>query len=409
VRSADDLLLRRTAFRVGAQTTMAVAVTVLVLGAIALLVVLHDQHTDDDALIAGAIAKADDVVDPPAGTWLVVLRQGVVTATPGVPAGASDEVRLRGARADGVPVTEDRRANGREYRVRTEPLDDGAIQVVLDLSRDHLQRTRLLEALALVGGLGLLPAAGIGAWLGRRAVVPMAGALARQRRFVADAGHELRTPVTLLSTRAQLIQRALRAQGDVASDVDRLVLDADHLAAILDDLLLAVDPREHRAPEVVDLAVVVGRAVETSGVEAHERGIRIALHRTGTTKVLGSATSLARAVTALLDNAIRHARSEVTVEVRADRAQVELDVTDDGTGIAPEVLPTLFDRFATGTATAPDRPTTGRRRYGLGLALVSEIAARHRGTVTATSTGHGARFRLALPAVPGNSKNPRTS
>ncbi|MEO6086448.1 MAG: HAMP domain-containing sensor histidine kinase [Umezawaea sp.] len=405
MRSADATLLRRTAFRVAAQTTLAVAVTVLVLGAIALLVVLDNQHSDNDSLMASAIAEADDVVDPPAGTWLVVLRGGVVTATPGIPAGASDEASLRGSTADRTSVTKDRRADGREYRVRTEPSDDGAIQVVLDLSGDHRQRARLLEALALVGGLGLLAAAGIGAWLGRRAVVPMAGALARQRRFVADAGHELRTPVTLLSTRAQLIRRALRTGSDVASDVDRLVLDADHLAAILDDLLLAADPREHEAPEVVDLDIVVARAVESAGVEARDRGILLTTRSAGAAPVLGSPASLARAVTALLDNAVRHATGEVVVELRVERNRVELDVTDDGAGIAPEVLPTLFDRFAT----APDRVVTGRRRYGLGLALVSEIAARHHGTITAASTGHGARFRLALPGFPGDSKNSTTS
>lgn len=402
MRSADDVLLRRTAFRVAAQTTVAVAVAVLVLGAIALLVVLHDQHVDDDALIAGAVAKADDVVDPPAGTWLVILRAGVVTATPGTPAGASDEVALGGSAADRTSTTADRRSNGREYRVHTEPLDDGAVQVVLDLTRDHLQRARLLKALALVGGLGLLPAAGIGAWLGRRAVVPMAGALARQRRFVADAGHELRTPVTLLSTRAQLVRRALRSGADVTSDVDGLVRDADRLAAVLDDLLLAADPREHPATEVVDLDTVVGGAVEAIDGEARERAVRITVRSAGPAPVLGSPAGLARAVTALLDNAVRHAVDEVVVELRTTRTTVELDVVDDGAGIAPEVLPTLFDRFAT----APDRLTTGRRRYGLGLALVSEIATRHHGVVTATSTGRGARFRLAFP---GTSKNPPTS
>ncbi|HWO68331.1 MAG TPA: HAMP domain-containing sensor histidine kinase [Umezawaea sp.] len=405
MRSADDALLRRTAFRVAAQTTLAVAVAVFVLGAIALLVVLRNQHSDDDSLMAGAIAKADDVVDPPAGTWLVVLRGGVVTATPGIPAGAADEASLRGSAADRTSRSGDRRVDGREYRVRTEPSDDGAVQVVLDLREDHLQRARMLKALVLVGGLGLLAAAGIGAWLGRRAVVPLAGALARQRRFVADAGHELRTPLTLLSTRAQLIQRALRTGSDVAPDVDRLVRDAEHLAAILDDLLLAADPREHEAPEVVDLDVVVARAVESAGVEARDRGILLTTRSGGAARVLGSSTSLARAVTALLDNAVRHATGEVVVELRAERGLVELDVTDDGAGIAPEVLPTLFDRFAT----APDRVVTGRRRYGLGLALVSEIAARHRGTITATSIGHGARFRLTLPGFPGDSKISPTS
>ncbi|WP_161630679.1 sensor histidine kinase [Amycolatopsis decaplanina] len=377
--------------------------TVLVLCGIALLVMLSGQHDDDAAVIAGAIASADDVTDPPAGTWVVMLRQGVVEASPGLPAGASDEAVLRRSAEDRSAVTEDRVAGDREYRVRTEPRDGGALQVVLDLGRDHVQRTRLIESLVLVGAVGLLPAAGIGAWLGRRAMMPMANALALQRRFVADAGHELRTPVTLLSTRAQLIQRALLRRADVSSDVDKLVRDADQLAAILEDLLLAADPRGQATHEPVDLRGVVERVVETARSETRVPITFVPHERVG---VLGSAAGLTRAVTALLDNAVRHADTGVVVTLRVDLAEAELDVTDDGPGIALEALPRLFDRFAT---TRTERAEGGRRQYGLGLALVSEIAARHGGTITAVTSDEGARFRLRLPALPGNSQNSATS
>ncbi|HEY2057426.1 sensor histidine kinase [Amycolatopsis sp. NBC_01480] len=407
MRSADETSLRRTAFRVGAQTTLAVAITVLVLGAISVLMVLRSQKSVDDDAISAALANADDVVDPPAGTWLLILHQGGVTVSPGLPPGAADEPQLSRSAAGGTSVTEDRSVKGREYRVRTDPRPGGgAAQVVLDLTRDHVQRTKLIEALMLVGAAGLLPAAGIGVWLGRRAVVPMAGVLVRQRRFVADAGHELRTPVTLLSTRAQLIQRALRTGTDVTDDVDKLVRDADHLAAILDDLLIAADPREKAAPEPVDLADVAARVTDAASAEAQAHRIRITVHSGGPTEVRGSGTSLSRAVTALVDNAVRHARSEVVLTVSTTRRRAELDISDDGPGIDPDILPSLFDRFATAPA---DRQTGVRRRYGLGLALVSEIAARHGGSITATNTGHGARFRLSLPAAPERSPDSGSS
>ncbi len=101
-------------------------------------------------------------------------------------------------------------------------------------------------AMLVAGGLGLVLAVLAGAWFARRAVRPLAAALALQRRFVADASHELRTPLTLLSTRTQLLRRHLRRGADadeLTGEVDGVVTDARQLADILDDLLLAADTR----------------------------------------------------------------------------------------------------------------------------------------------------------------------
>jgi signal transduction histidine kinase len=227
----------------------------------------------------------------------------------------------------------------------------------------------------------------------------MAEALALQRRFVADAGHELRTPLTLLSTRAQLVRRLLTQDTDpdlVRSDVDGLVRDAHHLADILDDLLLAADPRESAGGELVQLAVVAAQAVDSARPLAEERGVTLeCVVRTEPPRVVGAPASLRRAVIALLDNAIRHAGGSVRLTVGVGGHDAVVDVTDDGPGLDPDLVPTLFARFA--TSPTGSRPG-GRRRYGLGLALVSEIVARHGGSVTVVDTGRpGATFRLRLP------------
>jgi signal transduction histidine kinase len=407
-------MLRRTALRVGMQTAAGVAVTVLVLAAVAVLVVLHSQYRAQDDLIGGAIARADDVGDPPAGMWLVTLRAGEQAASPGLPTGLPDEDQLRRTAADHVTRTTDRVVGHREYRVRTERYGaQGAVQAVLDLSADHAERSRLLDELLIAGAVGLVLAACMGAWLGRRAVAPMAEALALQRRFVADAGHELRTPLTLLSTRAQLIRRRLHQQAGRAvleSETDSLVRDAGQLASILDDLLLAADPREPTAREPVDLPRLVSHLAGAAQPAADRQGVTVTTATMGDPPpVLGSATSLRRAVTALLDNAIRHARTEVRLSVGTQGGQTVLEVTDDGPGIDVKVLPTIFDRFA---ATPADGASGGSRRYGLGLALVSEIATRHGGSVSAANTHHaGAIFRLQLPGTTRprrqeNSQNP---
>jgi signal transduction histidine kinase len=219
-------------------------------------------------------------------------------------------------------------------------------------------------------------------------------ALALQRRFVADASHELRTPLTLLSTRAQLLRRRVGdADGRIATDADGLVRDTRHLNRILEDLLIAADPRTP-SDEPVDLAAVVEESVTAAEPAAGAAGIR--LHRAAPdlgVPVTGSAAALRRAVTALLDNAIQHAESRVDITITTAARTVELTVGDDGPGIAADVLPRLFNRFAS------FRPASGgRRSYGLGLALVSEIAQRHNGSVSAgNSSAGGAVLRLSLP------------
>jgi two-component system OmpR family sensor kinase len=398
--SADEQILRRTAWRIGLQTAAAVAIVVIGLAAVAVLVVLGSQHQANDQLINMDAARADDVTDPPAGVWLVIRRDGHQVETPGLPPGLPDQRQIDAVTADRVTRSADVTVGRQEYRVRTTVMPNGSVlQLLLDLSADRAERDRLLTAFAVSGIAGLPLSAGVGCWQARRAVAPLATALALQRRFVADAGHELRTPLTLLSTRAQLIQRTLSV-ASASSDVDGLVADARHLADILDELLLAADPRDRPAAELVRLPELVGQATDSARPLADGLGVTLACETTGEpAPVLGAHAGLRRALTALLDNAIRHADSEVLVTVGSIGRDVVVDVADDGPGIAPDVESTMFERFATSPSDA--RPGV-RRRYGLGLALVSEVAARHGGSVSVVHTGRsGATLRLRLPSAPG--------
>ncbi len=121
----------------------------------------------------------------------------------------------------------------------------------------------------------------------------------------------------------------------------------------------------------------------------------VRLEADGPIEVIGFDAGLRRALNALLDNAIRHARSEVRVVLGTDARSTVVEVVDDGPGIDPTILPTLFERFSS----APGGSDRGSRRYGLGLALVSEIAARHGGSVSARRPdAGGTALRLLLPA-----------
>jgi two-component system, OmpR family, sensor kinase len=411
-RGAQTLKLRKAAVRLGLQTGLAVAVVVVALVGVALAVVLRSQQSAAVDLIHQTVRNADDVTDPPAGAWLVIRTPTKLLTTKGLPAGFPDGVELDAAAAGKVSPTLTREVGGKDYLVYTQVRKNVVVQGVLDLSADHAERDRLVSALMLSGGVGLVLAALSGAFLASRAMKPLASALALQRRFVADASHELRTPLTLLSTRAQLVQRGLRRHEDpssLATDIDGLVTDAGNLAMVLEDLLLAADPRGSTGDEQVDLCLLAEQVVAACRPAAVAAGVDVTCAaQPEPVVVTASPGAIRRAVTALVDNAVRHATSEVNVSIAVRGAQAVIEVSDDGPGIDVEMLPRLFDRFeSSGDAAASDGAGSGeageRRRYGLGLALVSEVAARHHGEVSArnrvrgASSSGGATLELALP------------
>jgi signal transduction histidine kinase len=410
--TSESVLIRRAAVRMGLQAAAFVTVVVIVLTGVAVLVLFQAQSRAAGATLDEAITRADDVHDPNRGTYMVMRVGARQDTTPGTPAGAVDQPALDRA-AQGLPVApEERRVGAVDYRVVTERRANGTVvQGILDLTDNHAERDQLLATMIATGAVGLLLAAAAGTWLGLRALRPLSAALRLQRRFVADAGHELRTPLTLLGTRAQLLRRHLRRADApigpdprVLADVEGIVADSARLAEILEDLLLAADPLAGRPHGEVDLGKVCADAIHAATAAASERGI--GLHGPSgdaALTVTGSPAALGRAVTALLDNAIRHASHAVSVNLTRRHQQVWLDVSDDGPGIDPVLVPGLFARFATTDSSHPER-TAHPRRYGLGLALVAEIVAAHAGRVQllapgddASAGGRGATLRITLP------------
>jgi signal transduction histidine kinase len=387
------VLARKAAIRLGVQAAALVAVIVVALTAVAVVVLIEGQRSQVSAQLDDAIARADDVDDPPSSVYLVLRDPtGRVTRTAGLPAGVVDLDAVAAAAAGGEPPAVERSVRGVQYEIATARRADGVtVQAILDLTANHADRNHLIATMLVTGVLGLLVAGAAGTWLGHRALAPLSAALTLQHRFVADAGHELRTPLTLLGTRAQLLRRRLRRDpttpGRILTELDGVVADSARLTAILEDLLLVADPLADRLTEPLDLAELA----RTADVAGHEVDVRV--DAPGAVPVVGSRTALTRALTALVDNGVRHAHTRVIVAARVEGDRAVLEVADDGDGIDPAVAPRLFERFATGA-----RPTDpGRRRYGLGLALVAEIAAAHHGSVELVPGGPGARFRLTLP------------
>ncbi|MFG2127549.1 sensor histidine kinase [Streptomyces sp. NPDC048751] len=209
--------------------------------------------------------------------------------------------------------------------------------------------------------------------------------VARQRRFVADASHELRSPIASLRTQLEV---GVAHPGLL--DVPGAVEDTVRLQQLAADLLLLarLDAGERRGDTRVDLGALAregatGRAGVT--VEAAE-GVEVA----------GSRGQLERVLANLLDNARRHAREAVSVTVRREGGRAVLEVADDGDGVPEGERERVFERFVRLDA-ARSRDDGGA---GLGLAIARDVAVRHGGTLTVRDapTG-GALFELRLPSV----------
>lgn len=417
----DDAELRRASWRIGAQAAGLLLAVLAVVSTLVVLVVLNGQKQQTVATLDQAIASTHgdgidrrDADDSAVRNVAVAVWDGHGFRVEGLmPAGLPDRVVMRRVARSGRVDQRRLVLAGRHFAVRTAPHGDDTVQAVLDLREQRAELARLLQAIVVGGAIGVLLVSVVAVVLARRAVRPLAEALTLQQRFVTDAAHELRTPLTLLSTRAQLLGRRLRQVG-VTDPATRtaletgardLVADSANLTEILEDLLLAADRTAELPAVPVDLAAVTREAVAAAQPAAGTAGISIRLtidaaDETAARLAAGSRPAILRAANALIDNAVTHAMSRVEVTLVPRGSAVELDVADDGPGIDAETLPTIFDRFASGRATG--NFGSGRRHYGLGLALVSDVAVRHGGTVTAEPRpdgGSGALFRLRLPTT----------
>ena len=212
-----------------------------------------------------------------------------------------------------------------------------------------------------------------------------------QRQLVADASHELRTPVTSLRTNVEVLLQGGALSGE---DRQRLLSDvveqSEELSALVGDLIeLARGDQPIESPDDVRLDVIVEEAVDRARRNAP--GIELET-RLEPVVVDGVPDRLLRAINNLLDNAARHTHEGTTVEVRVDSTGVR--VRDHGDGVDPRDLPHVFDRFYRGVN------SRGRQGSGLGLAIVRQVAEQHGGSVTATNAPDGgAVFELRLPTT----------
>ena len=399
VPETERRLISRAWRAIALQTAVVFAVAMVGLDGLAIAVVLYTAHSDARRTVNQAIEDPDVLSAPPAGIRVYLLHNGQLSASSGAGPAAVDPDALSSVAGGRGGELRQVRHDGREYLVQTEGRGPDVIQVALDLTVEEHERHRLYLALAAAGAAGRGLAALVGAVIARRAIAPLGQALARQRRFVADASHELRTPLTQLHLRAQLLEREVRGgpgAPHLADDAAHLTRGTRQLGELVEELLLAAQLQAEPARfGPVDLAVLAREAAEAERIRADERAVAIEVQvAPGGHVVRGVPSAIRRVLGSLLDNALAHTRSRIWVDVAGDPGarRVTVTVRDNGAGLDPARADRLFERFARGDH-------GDGRRFGLGLALVTEVVRAHGGTVTvAGDPGRGAAFTVTLPA-----------
>jgi two-component system OmpR family sensor kinase len=229
------------------------------------------------------------------------------------------------------------------------------------------------------------------------------GSLVQQRQFMADASHELRTPVTIARTAASVaLQQPSRAEAEYRETLEIIEQETTRLSRIVDDMFTLTRADAGNYPVRVTpmyLDEVIDDVVRASRVVASTRDVSIACESLHPAPFSGDEDLIRRLITNILDNAIRYAPAGSGVRVALDRAgdTYALSVTDEGPGIAAEVQPRIFERFYRVDAARTHGGATDGGA-GLGLALARWIAHVHSGDVQlAASSRLGSTFVVTLP------------
>jgi two-component system, OmpR family, sensor kinase len=220
-------------------------------------------------------------------------------------------------------------------------------------------------------------------------------ALARERRFVADASHELRTPLSLLRTELELALRHPRTPEQLEAALRSAAEETDRLSQLAEDLLVLARADQGRLPlrrERLAAAELLAGVGERQLRRAQRAGRRLEVDADTGLELHGDRLRVEQALGNLVENALRHGSGRIVLSAERQDGRVELHVRDEGPGFPEPFLGHAFERFSRAEA---GRSSSGA---GLGLAIVDVIARAHRGTAHVANTPDGTDVWLSLPA-----------
>ena len=286
---------------------------------------------------------------------------------------------------------------GLRFRVRT--VENGSRIAFSDMSWERSSLTRLILTSLLTGLAAMVCFFLISVLLSRLALRPVERAWEQQNQFVADASHELKTPITvILANTGIVLSHSEQAVSDNRKWLEYIQAEARRMKALVEDLLFLAkhDAAGLPATRPVNFSDLTEGCLLRFESVAFEQGVSLTSQVASGLTLIGDKPSLERLVMILLDNAIKYAGRGGTASLRLEQQQdrAVLTMVNSGPPIPPEHLPHLFERFY--------RADSSRSRdqggYGLGLPIAQAVAQAHRGAITVHSDPtHGTVFTVTLP------------
>ena len=349
----------------------------------------------------------DDGAEPSMLSMLVRLdANGIVIWANNTPVTIGEETlgEVLGRIADGEADGFDR---GIHVAWKAVPLDDGGVYAALiDISSQDALLARQAIRNAEIAAVALLALLAVAWWLSGWALRPVQEAWDAQRQFVADASHELKTPLAVIVADLQILQNSRDLVPADRRWVDGISEESGRMRSLVDDLLQLARTDEASSGdsgaampmEDVNLSDLVDFVTLEFDAVAFERGCEITTDVAEGLHVTGDEESLDRLVRTLVDNACKYSDKGTEIEVslaKSGKGTAALSVRSHGTPIDPEDLPHLFERFYRSDKARTIGKGTG---FGLGLAIAKGIAEAHGGTISATSDAeNGTEFVVRLP------------
>ena len=326
-------------------------------------------------------------------------RSGIYNAyvTGGTYADLQDTAELEEILTDCLRQEEDE-GTIRSYGLRYLRRDLGLYLRVafVDMSMEQATMREIMGSYLQIGAAALLLLLGVSILLARWATAPVARAWQQQRQFLSDASHELKTPLTVILSNAELLEAAPLGERP-ARWADNIRSEAKRMRSLVEEMLTLA-----RADNAVRSAVMAETSLSDLATDcvlafepvAFEAGKPLESDVAPDVTVLGDGDKLRQLVGVLLDNAIKYGRDggTITLTLRRTDRQARLTVSNPGDPIPPDQLSRLFERFYRADASRGEQ--TG---FGLGLPIAAAIASEHKGTLKAESDAASTRFLFTMP------------
>lgn len=275
-------------------------------------------------------------------------------------------------------------------------LDKGGYTLIAFMDNTILRESMgtLFRYTLIFGGIALISLFFLARYLAKRIVQPLEESYRKQKQFISDAGHELKTPVSVVNANAELLQREIGENQWLAN----IQYENERMSKLVTQLLdLARTENVAQQMEYLDMSRLVdGEALPFEGV-AFEKGLTLRENIAEQLCVHGNSTQLKQLVSILLDNAIKHGNGgkDVWLTLTKDHGHAKLSVINAGEEIPAEQRLQLFERFY-----RTDSARNGEdKHYGLGLAIAKAIVEAHHGKIEVHCYNGYVEFRVALPLV----------